>query len=171
MSECSGMTRNVIPSPIIAGGMVYLMSGFRGSLLLAVDLSKAKGEITDSDAIAWRYELNTPYTPSPIIMDNKLYFLKSNNGYITCLDTKDGREYFSNEKLEGIQNIFTSPVGVKDRIYYAGTNGTFHIVKNAAGLEVLAINILDDSFYASPAIIGNNLYLRGTRYMYCISEK
>ena len=34
--ECNGMTRNVIPSPVNADGMIYLMSGFRGSSLLAV---------------------------------------------------------------------------------------------------------------------------------------
>jgi outer membrane protein assembly factor BamB len=169
--ECSGMTRNVIPSPVMGNGIVYLMSGFRGSALIAVDLAKAKGDISDSDAIIWKYALNTPYTPSPVLMDGKLYFLKVNNGYLSCLDAKDGKEYYSAQKLEGIQNIFTSPVGVKDRIYIAGTNGSFCVVKHGTDFEVLAINTLDDSFYASPVIIGDNLYLRGNKYLYCISEE
>ena len=125
--ECSGMTRNVIPTPVSADGMIYLMSGFRGSALLAVDLSKAKGLITDSDAIAWRHDLNTPYTPSSVLMDNKLYFLKANNGYLSCLDAKTGQVYYTNQKLEGIQNIFASPVGVDGRIYISGANGTFYV--------------------------------------------
>ena len=168
--ECSGMTRNVIPSPVSANGMIYLMSGFRGSSLLAINLSKAVGNITDSDAIVWKYDLNTPYAPSPVLMDNKLYFLKVNNGYLSCFDAEDGKENYIIQKLEGIQNIFTSPVGVKDRIYIAGTNGTFIVLKHGAEFEVLSQNKLEDSFYASPAIIGNNLYLRGIKYLYCISE-
>lgn len=168
--ECSGMTRNVIPTPVSANGMIYLMSGFRGSALLAVNFSKAKGDITDSDAIVWKYDQNTPYTPSPLLMDDKLYFLKVNNGYLTCLNAKDGKEYYSSEKLEGIQNIFASPVGVKDRFYITGADGTFYVIKHGADFEVLSQNKLEDSFHASPVVIGNNLYLRGFRYLYCISE-
>jgi len=169
--ECSGMTGNVIPSPVCANGIVYLMSGFRGSALLAVDLSKAKGDLTDSDAIVWRYDIYTPYTPSPVLMDNNLYFLKVNHGYLTCLDARDGKEYFSNQRLEGIQNIFTSLVGVKDRIYVSAANGNTAVVKHSTDFEVISVNKLEDKFHASPVIIGDELYLRGFKYLYCISEE
>jgi outer membrane protein assembly factor BamB len=169
--ECSGMTRNVIPTPVSADGLIYLMSGFRGSALLAVNLSKAKGNIDGSDAIVWKYDQNTPYTPSSVLMDGMLYFLKANNGYLSCLDAKTGQVYYTNQKLEGIQNIFASPVGVSDRIYITGANGTFHVVKNSTDFEVLSQNNLEDSFHASPVIIGDNMYLRGFNYLYCISEK
>jgi len=169
--ECSGMTRNAIPSPVSADGMVYIMSGFRGSALLAIDLSKAKGDITSSDAIVWKYDINTPYTPSPVLMDDNLYFLKVNNGYLTCLDATDGKEHYSSQKLEGIQNIFTSMVGVKDRIYISGANGSMAVVKHSTDFEVLSLNKLEDNFHASPVIIGDELYLRGFKYLYCISEE
>ena len=168
--EVGGLTRNVIPSPLYSEGMVYLMSGFRGNALLAVDLSKASGDITDSEAIAWRYDQNTPYTPNPILMDGLLYFLKVNNGYLTCLDAKDGTEYYTNVKLEGIKNIFTSPVGVKDRIYIAGTNGSFSVVKTGKAFELLSENTLDDTFFASPVILGDDLFLRGVKALYCVSN-
>ena len=168
--EVGGLTRNVIPSPLYADGMVYLMSGFRGNALLAVDLSKASGDITDSEAIAWRYDQNTPYTPNPILMDGLLYFLKVNNGYLTCLDARDGTEYYTNVKLEGIKNIFTSPVGVKDRIYIAGTNGSFSVVKTGKAFELLSENTLDDTFFASPVILGDDLFLRGVKALYCVSN-
>ncbi len=169
--ECGGMTRNVIPSPVYSDGLVYLGSGYRGSALLAVDLSKASGDITDTDAVAWRYDQNTPYTPSLLLMGGNLYFLKLNNGYLTCLDAKNGREYYGNQKLEGIQDIFTSPVGVKDRIYIVGTNGTCCVVRHGDTFELLSQNKLDDSFYASPVILGNDLYLRGVSSLYCISKQ
>lgn len=169
--ECGGMTSNVIPNPIYADGMVYLMSGYRGNALLAIDLSKASGDITGSEAIVWSYDLNTPYTPNPVLMDGKLYFLKANNGYLSCLDARDGTVFFSNQKLEGIKEIFTSPVGVNDRIYIAGTNGVFCVVKNGEAFEILSENTLDDSFFASPVILGNTLFLRGVKSLYCITEK
>ena len=169
--QCSGLTRNVIPSPVSADGMLYLISGFRGSALLAIHLSKASGNITETDAIAWRYDQNTPYTPGPVLMDGKLYFLKSNNGYLTCLNAKDGTEYYTSQKLEGIKNIFTSPVGVDDRLYVVGTNGTSCVVKQGETFELLATNILEDNFYASPVILGNTLFLRGVKSLYCISKQ
>ncbi|MCK5068722.1 MAG: PQQ-like beta-propeller repeat protein, partial [Bacteroidales bacterium] len=169
--ECSGLTRNVIPTPIYADGMVYLMSGFRGNALLAIDLSKASGDISGSDAIAWSYDKNTPYTPNPVLMDGKIYFLKTNNGYLSCLDAKDGTEYFSSQKLDGIKNIFTSPVGVQDRIYIVGTNGVSCVVKHGEEFELLSQNTLDDNFFASPVVLGNNLYLRGVKSLYCVSEE
>jgi hypothetical protein len=36
---------------------------------------------------------------------------------------------------------------------------------------VLAVNMLDDSFSASAAIAGKELFLRGERYLYCIAEE
>lgn len=168
--EVGGMTRNVIPSPLYADGMVFLISGFRGNALLAVDLSRASGDITDSDAILWQYDKNCSYTPNPILMDGLLYFLKTNNGYLSCLDARDGTEYYSNVKLEGIKNIFTSPVGVKDRIYIAGTNGSFSVVKTGKTFELIAENSLEDSFFASPLILGNELFLRGVKALYCIAS-
>ena len=169
--ECGGLTRNVIPSPIYADGMVYLMSGYRGNALLAIDLSKASGDITDTEAIVWRSDQNTPYTPNPVLMDGKIYYLKANNGYLTCLNAKDGSVYYSSQKLEGIKNIFTSPVGVKDRIYVAGTNGVFSVVKHGETFELLSQNTLDDQFFASPVILGNTLFLRGVKALYCVSEE
>jgi len=170
--ECSGLTRNVIPSPMYLDGKIYVMSGYRGNALLAIELSKASGDITGSDAIAWSYdESTTPYTPCPVLMDGKLYFLKANNGYLSCLDARDGKVYYAAEKLEGIKNIFTSPLGVKDRLYVVGTNGVTSVVKAGEKFEVLNENTLEDEFLASPVILGNDLYLRGEKALYCISEE
>jgi len=168
--ECTGMTRNVIPSPVYADGIVYLMSGFRGNALKAIDLAKAKGDVTGSPAILWEYNQDTPYTPSPLLMDGKLYFLKANNGILTCLDAKDGKVIYSNQKLNGINNIYSSPTGNKDKIYVAAT-GVVDVVKAGINFELISQNTLDDTFEASPIITGNDLILRGYKYLYSFSVK
>jgi outer membrane protein assembly factor BamB len=168
--ECIGMTKNVIPNPMYADGILYLMSGFRGNAIKAVDLAKAKGDITGTPVILWEYNQDASYTPSPVLMDGKLYFLKGNNGIMTCLDAKDGKALYSNQKLDGITNIFSSPTGNKDKIYVAATN-VVNVVKAGAEFSILAKNTLDDTFHASPVIVGNDLFLRGFKYLYCISEK
>jgi len=168
--ECTGLTRNVIPNPVYADGILYVMSGYHGNALMAINLAKAKGNITGTGVILWKYNQDTPYAPSPMVMDGKLYFLKANNGTITCLDAKDGKVNYINEKLEGILNIYSSPTGVGDHLYIAA-EGIVDVIKAGPSFVLLASNKLDDTFHASPVVIGNDLYLRGFKYLYCISAE
>ncbi len=166
--QCSGLTRNVIPNPLYLDGIVYVMSGYRGNALLAIDLNKASGDITGTDAIVWQYDKNTPYTPSPVLMNNMIYMLRANNGKLSCLDAKSGNEIYTLENLEGAGNVYSSLMGVQDRIYVTGLNGTFYVIKASSQFEVIAKNTLDDKFEASPVVIGKTLLLRGYENLYCI---
>ena len=169
--ECGGMTLNVIPTPVAAHGMVYVMSGFRGNALRAIRLSAAKGDITDSDAVAWKYDTDTPYTPSPLLYDDMLCFLKGNTAVLTCLNPKTGEEHFSRQRLDGVETVYASLVGARDHFYIVGRNGTAVVAKHSPEFEALAENTLDDGFSASPAIVGDEIYLRGHKNLYCIAEK
>ncbi len=168
--ECTGMTRNVIPQPILNKGMLYMMSGFRGNALMAIDLSKAKGNIDGTDAIVWEYNQNTSYTPSALLSKDKLYFLRTNNGTITCIDAADAKVHYSLEKLEGTGTIFASPVGAQDRLYVTSQSGITYVLKQGSTFEILSKNVLDDGNFASPAIVGNEIFIRGFQYLYCLSE-
>ena len=44
------------------------------------------------------------------------------------------------------------------------------VIKHGAKYEVLSSNKLDDNFNASPAIVGNELFLRGGTHLYCIAR-
>ncbi len=169
--ECSGMTSNVIPTPMEQDGVLYVMSGFRGNALLAIRLAGAKGDITDSDAILWKLDKETPYTPSGLLYQDKLYFLRANNGILSCFDAKTGKEYYRGQRLEGIGNLYTSPVGANGRVYILGQKGTMYVVAHGPEFKILAQNTLEDSFHASPAVVENQIYLRGFEYLYRIEEK
>ncbi len=166
--ECDGMTANAIPMPVEANGIVYIMTGFRGNALLAIRLSEAKGNITDTDTIIWKFDKDTPYTPSPLIFEDHLYFLKSNNGILSCFDAKTGEAIYSNQRLEGMGNIFTSPVIANNAIIILGQKGVAYVIKHGSEFEVLAKNQLDDNFNSSPVVVGNQLFLRGYKNLYCI---
>ncbi len=166
--ECAGMTANAIPQPVEANGIVYIMTGFRGNALLAIRLSEAKGNITDTDAIIWKLNQDTPYTPSPLLFEDHLYFLKSNNGILSCYDAKTGKVIYSNQRLEGMGNIFTSPVIASNKIIILGQKGVAYVVKHGSTFEILSKNQLDDNFNASPVVVGNQLFLRGYKNLYCI---
>lgn len=165
----AGMTRNCIPNPVYADGILYVMSGFRGNALQAIDISKAKGDITGTPAILWTYNQDTPYTPNPLLMDGKLYFLRANNGFFTCLDAKTGAPLYSKEKLEGISDMYSSPSGGNGKIYIVSENICL-VVKSGEKFELLSSNKLDDDFHASPVIVGKKLILRGFKSLYCFEE-
>ncbi len=169
--ESSGMTANVIPSPVAANDIVYVMSGYRGNALQAIRLSAAKDNIAGSKALVWTLDRDTPYTPSPLLYDDRLYFLKRNDGILACFNANTGDEHFSRQRLEGIKGVYASPVGAGGRIYIASRNGTTLVIKHDTQYEVLAVNTLDDGFSASPAVVDNELYLRGEKNLYCIAEK
>lgn len=168
--QSTGLTRNVIPNPVYENGILYVMSGFRGSALQAIDLAKAKGDITGTGAILWTYAEETPYTPNPVLMNGKLYILRVNNGYLSCLDAKTGKVFYANQKLEGINTIFSSPTAVAERLYIAADKICV-VVKAGETFGILSSNELDDNFHASPVIVGNELFLRGFKSLYCFSEK
>ena len=44
------------------------------------------------------------------------------------------------------------------------------VLEHSDELNVLATNRLDDRFDASPAIVGDQLFLRGKQRLYCLSD-
>ena len=165
-----GLTRNAIPSPVADHGFVYLMSGFRGNILQAISLTSATGDISDSDAITWEFDRDTPYVPSPLLSNGIIYFLKKNDGILSAFNTETGAAYYGPVRLQGVSGVYASIVGAADRVYVAGRNGVVNVVEQGPEFKILAENTLDDNFNASPAIVGNELYLRGSGHLYCIAK-
>ncbi len=102
-------------------------------------------------------------------MGGRLYFLRANNGELTCLDAKTGEVKYSKERLEGISDLYSSPTEVDGKIYIVSENICL-VLKVGDTFEVLASNKLEDDFHASPVIVGDNLILRGFNSLYCFEE-
>jgi len=50
-----------------------------------------------------------------------------------------------------------------------GREGTTAVLKEAPAFDVIATNTLDDHFDASPALVDREIYLRGSKYLYCVA--
>jgi outer membrane protein assembly factor BamB len=166
-----GLTMNPIPSSVHDNGMVYAVSGFRGNRLYAIQLDEAKGDLTTTSAIKWSLSADTPYVPSPLLYDGTIYLLKSNSGILSAFDAKTGKPHYQLQRLEGVPNVFASPVAAKGRVYIPGQQGATIVIKAGPAYEVLATNTLDDGFDASPALVDGEIYLRGAKYLYSIGQK
>jgi outer membrane protein assembly factor BamB len=167
--DAPGLTANVIPTPVSAHGVVYATSGFRGNALRAIRLADARGAVEGPPGLAWSYDRDTPYVPSPLLYRDALYFLKSNSGVLTCLDARSGEQRYL-ERLEALPNVYASPVAADGRIYVVGREGTAVVLAAGPVPKRLATNTLDDRFDASPALVDEELYLRGARSLYRIES-
>ena len=107
--------------------------------------------------------------PSPLLHDGILYFTKSNNGILSAYDARTGALHYGPERLPGIRSIYASPVTAAGRVYIPSRDGTTVVIEAGPRFKVLAANILDDGFDASPAVVDGELYLRGHQYLYCIA--
>jgi len=169
--ECGGQVLACIPCPVTDGRLVFAMTGYTGNSLYAIPLDYT-GDTTDTDKIAWkRKEPGTPYVPSPILYGELLCFTSSNKGIYSCLDATTGSPIIDRKRVEGISNIYASPVGAADKIYLTGREGNTVVLKRGGEYEILATNKLDDRFDASAAIVGNQIFLRGRENLYCIGAE
>lgn len=164
------LTANAIPSAVAGNGMIYCMSGFRGQALFALK-PKANGDLTGTESVAWTYHRDTPYVPSPLLYDDQLYFFKVNDPLLTVLNAISGQPQVEAARLEGVRAFYASPVGAAGRVYLLDRGGAALVLKKGTNVEVLAQNTLEDSFDASPALAGDELFLRGKQYVYCIAAK
>ena len=168
--KCSGQTANAIPTPVFGFGKVFCTSGFRGAALYAIDPTKT-GDISDTDAVIWKVTEACPYVPSLALVKDKIYVCAGNNAEVSCYQAEDGKANFVKQKIDDVKGVYASFVGAGDKVYLAGRNGMTAVLKVSDKLEVLATNKLDDKIDATPAIVGDELYIKGSKYLYCIAEK
>ena len=83
---------------------------------------------------------------------------------------KTGEEPVGPFRLGGIRNVYASPAAA-DRVYITDQDSTTLVISHEDTPRVLAVNRLDDSFSASAALVGHELFLRGQGSLYCIAEK
>jgi hypothetical protein len=138
---------------------------------MGIYLDGAAGDITDSKQIAWNRFRGTPYVPSPLLYDGALYFLTHYQGILSRVDARTGEDRPGSFRLEGVKNIYASPVAAAGRIYITDLDGTTIVISRGEIPRTLALNHLAEPVSASPAIAGRQLFLRGEKHLYCLEEK
>ena len=56
------------------------------------------------------------------------------------------------------------------KVYLQSRDGRTLVIKHGRMFEVLKENSVDDGTDASPAIVGPQLFLRGTNFLYCFEK-
>jgi hypothetical protein len=99
-----------------------------------------------------------------------LYVTQSRDAILTCLDAKTGKVLSERKRLPDLKVLYASPVAADGRLYYSDREGTTVVLKAGPDPEVLATNRLEEVIDASPAIVGNQMFIRTAKDLYCLQE-
>ncbi len=99
--------------------------------------------------VLWRSERVTTSFGSPIVHAGCAYWV-NRAGVITCLDAATGTVHYEQRSP---QSVWATPLGVGDRVYFFGKDGTTTVVAAGPEWKVLAENTLwePDSVAVDPA--------------------
>lgn len=168
--QCSGLSANVVATPVAEPGYVYAASSYDFQAMMGIKLDGAKGDITTSGNVIWRRSRRTPYVPSPLLHDGVLYFLAHYQGVLSRVVGKTGEELEGPFRIPDLREVYASPVAAADRIYLVDRSGVVVVISTDSRPKPLGVNRLDDSFSATPAIVGDELILRGEKALYCLKN-
>jgi outer membrane protein assembly factor BamB len=166
--RCNGQTERPVACPVTQDDMVFVGSGFRGAFMGAFKLG-GQGDLRETSSLVWSINQDTPDVPSPILSNGRIYFFKGRTNALTCVDAKTGTPFYSAQRIPGLNNIYASPVAAGGYIYLTDRNGTIVVIKDSNELEVVATNMMGETVDATPAPVGNQLFIRGEQHLFCIA--
>jgi outer membrane protein assembly factor BamB len=159
--------RTLIPSPVVAKGVVYVIGGRQGGG--AAVRTGGRGDVTSSHRV-WTGRAGS-YTTSPVVVGDHLYWV-NDQGILICLKTDSGNEAFR-QRLEGNPAVYASLVAADGKLYaVTRRNGTF-VLDAKPEFRQIALNTIpsdQSDFNGSPAISNGRIFLRSNTALYCIGK-
>jgi len=133
--------------------------------MLAITLG-GSGDMT-STAVRWRYQRGIPQLPSPLLYGQSLYMVNDAGGLVTILNPETGALIQQGRLKVPSDRYYASPVAGDGKIYISSEGGKVLVLPPGGGLDALAINDLQDSIYATPALVDRRIYIRTLNSLYC----
>jgi outer membrane protein assembly factor BamB len=118
-------------------------------------------------AVAWSVPRGDLEMASPLVYQGQLYVFSQRGGLVTCYEAETGKRLYR-EHLSGAQSFWASPWAADGKVYGLDQDGTTYVLAAGPEFRLVAENHLDDRFWASPAVGGGSLLLRGVANLYCI---
>jgi outer membrane protein assembly factor BamB len=160
---------NAAARPLFGDGRLFLTTGDRGSpmewhRMLAIR-PDGHGDVTKTNVL-WSQDKGVPARSSFLLVGD-LLFMVSDNGVVSCLEAKSGKEVWQ-QRVGG--TFYASPIHVEGRLYFFDDAGDSNVLKAGREPKVLAHNHLDAGCMASPAVAGKALFVRTKTHLYRIEQ-
>ena len=155
----------IIPSSLVAGDLIIAPSRINPMVALRTG---GKGDVSQSH-VAWTSP-NGPDVPTPISDGTYLWMVTGDRSLFSCLDLKTGTPIYDRERLPS-GTYSASPVLADGKIYLMNEGCETVVIEAAPEFKIMATNKLDGSNgLSSPAIAGNEIFLRTSSAIYCLSK-
>ena len=178
-----GLSSIVIPTPFEADGLLYLSAGYVGDNLKlnkpvyairpggSGDLTLPEGS-RSSSIVAWLEANSAPYNPSPLVYEGRFYVLWD-FGFLSCREARSGREIYPKQRLkaDGTVGFTSSPWAYRGKVFCLSEDGDTYVVTAGDQHHLERVNALDELCMATPAIAGDQLFIRTASRLYCLREK
>jgi outer membrane protein assembly factor BamB len=126
---------------------------------------------TDSSGVeeVWRSNKLRPQRCSPVIADGKVYM--GRGSVLIAGNLVDG-EVVWQKRLPGVETVWATPVATGSGIFVLDANGNVAVVRDDGdSAEVISQPVIGESILASPAVVGDALFLRTERAVIKIAEQ
>lgn len=163
-----GLENNAVPSPVANDRTAYLVSGYPKKRVLAIALG-AKGDLTGTTNLLWKYDKGSGYVPSPLLLGSELY-LMTDSGLLSCLDAQTGAVRYDSERLPDPAKFTASPVAVGGHLLLTSEAGDTFVLKAGTKYEFVRKNPVGEKVYASLALSGGHIFIRGETNLFCIGQ-
>jgi outer membrane protein assembly factor BamB len=138
----------------------------RGKNALMAIRPGGSGDITDTH-VEWKVEKGIPYVPSPLYYQGQVYVVKD-GGLVSSVDAETGKPHYHRKRLGAGGDYYASPIAAGGRVYLASLNGEIVVIEAGPELKILASNDFEERLSATPAIVGDTLYLRTAKHLYAL---
>ena len=146
--------------PMSKGPLFSLLAGAEGDL----SPKKKNGEVKNT---AWIEKRAAPGMASPL-STSEFVFVNDNN-VLRVYDAISGKK-LNERRIDGLSSIAASPIQIDNRILYLDEQGNAVLVTADATCEIVGQGKIEDTFWATPAVDKNAIYLRGIEHLYCIRK-
>jgi len=154
----SGLTFEVIPTPVVGHDLVFCSSGRAGPTIAI--RPGGSGDVT-STHVAWSTPKGSPFVPSGIIVGDVLYLVNDMQSIITAYEAKTGTLLFQGRLGEaGRESFSSSPVALDGKVFFTNDDGETFVIEAAREFKLLHVNRLGEPTYASPALVDGRWYFR-----------
>ena len=156
--SCDGNRFEVIPTPVVAAGLVFCTSGRAGPTLAI--RPGGRGDVTRTH-VAWSTPRGSPFVPSPIAYDGYLYTVNDMASIVTCFDAATGAVQWQQRLGRAMREGFSaSPVAVDGKLFFTNDDGITFVVRAGPEFELLHTNDIGTRTLASPALVDGRWYIR-----------
>jgi outer membrane protein assembly factor BamB len=117
-----------------------------------------RGDVTRTH-VAWKAQTGIPELPSPLFYRGRLWFVR-NGGMVTSYEAATGRVILDRRRLDAGGQYAASLIGAAGHIFAASEPGVISVFQASDTLAVVGRADLGERIFATPALVGDTLYVR-----------